>query len=305
MTALPAVLMYHYVRPAPEHPGAGYRALDLETFEAQLDDIARHWTPVGWPDLLVALQGGGTLPDDAILLTFDDGLVDHHRWVLPRLVARGLPAIFFIGAREDGDPLTLGHGLHALIATLGAERTRAAVLDRLHPSDQARHRALEADRLAAAPEDPEDAWKRPLQRELVEPATAVVEALVEEHIGPSRDVAAATYLSRRQLTEIRDAGFALGGHGMRHPWLDALPRPHARSEITGTATWLERLMPGPWPFAYPFGGVPARPADLLRAAGFAAAFTTVPRHRGAFRLGRVDADDLGPEISREIGPTHR
>src|SRR5690242_2991566 len=100
-------LMYHYVRPAVELPHAGYGGLDVEAFDRQLDVICREATPVAWPEVAAALESGAALPDDAVLLTFDDGLVDHSRYVVPRLVERGLAGLFFILARTPRDGLAL------------------------------------------------------------------------------------------------------------------------------------------------------------------------------------------------------
>lgn len=76
-----SVLMYHYVRPpdAPMRVGAG--CVDLTTLAAQLDDLQRYVHVVGWTDVAAAMAGGPELPPHAVLLTFDDGEDDHHRYV--------------------------------------------------------------------------------------------------------------------------------------------------------------------------------------------------------------------------------
>jgi peptidoglycan/xylan/chitin deacetylase (PgdA/CDA1 family) len=293
---LPAVLMYHYVRPIDARP-AGYSSLDLDTFEAQLDDLCRTMTPVGWPALLDALDRGGPLPDDAVVLTFDDGLRDHHRYVLPRLTSRGIPAVFFPLARRPADGLALGHRLHVLIAARGSPAVRAMVRERLAPAELALHERLEAAALEARPHDPEDAWKRPLQRELARGVQPILGSLIAELVGPEDELVAETYMDHRQLADLVEAGMHLGGHGVDHPWLDAIPQPAVTAEIVAAASHLSALQPPPWPFAYPYGGIPRGATVPLRAAGFAAAFSTAPAHRGRFRLGRFDADDLGPRPS--------
>jgi len=299
MTArFPDVLMYHYVRHGTARPAVGYRAMDPATFAAQLDDVCTTRTPVGWPAVRAALDGGPSLPADAVLLTFDDGLVDHHRVVLPALAARGLPAIFFVLVRDPGDGLAVGHALHVLQAALGAKSLRQAVVERLAPADAARYHRLETAMQSRLPSDSDDVWKRPLQRELAQAAAPVLATLVAEHLGPPRDVAAVLYLSRGQLEDLVDAGMTLGGHGVDHPWLDHAGSDVVQAEIAGSAELLAGFGAAPWPFAYPYGGVPARPDLVLGAAGFGAAFTTDPHERtDRFRIGRFDADELGSRPS--------
>lgn len=291
---LPEAVMYHYVRDADARPPVGYRGLGLAEFEQQLDAIGRDRTPLDWPAVVAALRGGPALPRDGVLLTFDDGLIDHDREVLPRLAARGLAATFFVLARRPGDGLALGHRIHVLGGVLAGQAIRDAVVERMRPDDARRFRALEAALGATHPSDPDDAWKRPLQRELEAPAGPILSALVEAHVGPERDVARELYLGPRELRRLRDAGMTIGGHGRGHAWMDWIGARRAQREVIESAAFLESFGPAPWPFAYPYGGVPRRAGAMLGGAGFGAAFTTRAGERhDRFRIGRHDGDELG------------
>jgi hypothetical protein len=141
-------------------------------------------------------------------------------------------------------------------------------------------------------DDPDDVWKRPLQRELADVAGPILASLVDATVGPEAEVADALHLSPRQLDDLVTAGMTLGGHGREHRWLDAVDEMTRRSEIAASAAVLADYGPGPWPFAYPYGGLPSSPRSLLSSAGFAAAFTTVSEQRSdRYRIGRADGDD--------------
>jgi peptidoglycan/xylan/chitin deacetylase (PgdA/CDA1 family) len=291
---LPDALMYHYIRDVGARPVVGYRALDPAVFEAQLDDVCRTRTPVAWPDLLAALQGLRALPRDGVLLTFDDGLADHHRVVLPRLAARGLRGLFFVMARRPGDGLTVGHQIHVLGGVLSASDLRAEILDRLSLSARSRHGELEAGLRAAGLSDADDPWKRPLQRELEREARPVLAAMIRQRCGSESELAAELHLDDRQLHDLRAAGMTLGGHGRDHTWLD-WDAATAEREIEASARFLDQLEPAPWAFAYPYGAPPPNARGRLAAAGFAAAFTTRAGQRPSrFEIGRHDADELPP-----------
>jgi peptidoglycan/xylan/chitin deacetylase (PgdA/CDA1 family) len=294
MAGLPSAVMWHYIRSADTPPRTGYYGVTPEAFEAQLDALCERATPVRWQAVLASLAGNAPLPRDAVLLTFDDGLVDHHRVVLPAFRARGLSGVFFVLSRRPGDSLTVGHALHVLLGIWSPERVRAEVADRLTPADRDRYRAAERELEGVAPEDPDDVWKRPLQRELALAAGPIVRSLVDAAMGPESDVADALHLSPAQLRDLVDAGMTLGGHGRTHPWLDALDEEARRDEITASAALLTRYGTGPWPFAYPYGAAPPSAHSLLGDAGFAAAFTTNAAERSdRFHIGRVDGDDPG------------
>jgi peptidoglycan/xylan/chitin deacetylase (PgdA/CDA1 family) len=283
-------VMWHYVR-SPSEPvrvGAGW--VTPERFEAQLDAIGRTRTVVGWSNVAEALDGGRPLPAGAALLTFDDGLADHARTVAPRLLARGWTGVFFTLARQAGEPLTVGHAIHVLLAELGANGLEAAVRDRLRPSDAARLATVQI-RERANSVDPIDVLKRPLQRDLVDVVEPILHGLVDELVGPPGEVADALHLGAPAIETMRDEGLTIGGHGRRHLWFDHASPDAVAEEIRASATFLAGGAI-PWPFAYPYGAAGDAAADELAQHGFAAAFHAAPRQPGgAYHLGRVDAED--------------
>jgi peptidoglycan/xylan/chitin deacetylase (PgdA/CDA1 family) len=284
--------MWHYVRDPDADPRVGVGAIDLSTFDDQLDRIGRNRTVVGWPAVAAALCGDRPLAPDAILLTFDDGLIDHHRNVLPRLARRGWPGVFFVTARRSGDRLSVGHRIHVLLASLTAAELRDAVVDHLGPADHQRFVTAERRERAAGVEAI-DVLKRPLQRDLADAAGPVLSALIDERYGSESDVADAIHLSADQVADLRAAGMTIGGHGRRHLWFDWESADRVRAEIADSAAFLASE-PGPWAFAYPYGAGHPLATTALEEAGFAAAFHARPQEaRGRFDLGRVDAEGDG------------
>ncbi|TMJ93538.1 MAG: hypothetical protein E6G67_12095, partial [Actinobacteria bacterium] len=77
-------MMYHYVR-----DGARVHSRTTAELDAQLDHIAANYTVIGLNDVR-----SRAWPDDACLLTFDDGLVEHLDVVAPALLRRGLTGVF-------------------------------------------------------------------------------------------------------------------------------------------------------------------------------------------------------------------
>jgi peptidoglycan/xylan/chitin deacetylase (PgdA/CDA1 family) len=293
---LPDAVMYHYVRDVTTRPIVGYRSIDPRTFEAQLDSLCRLRTPVSWTALRDALDGRRALPSDAVLLTFDDGLADHYRHVLPSLAARGLAGVFFVLARTAGDGLALGHKLHVLGPVMGPAALRAAVTERLSPADAQRYATLQANLRASGVTDPDDPWKRPLQRELEAVADPILSGLIRERLGSEVDLARELYLDASQMRDLVANGMTLGGHGRDHPWLEFVGHARVRAEMAAAASFLALFVAGPWPFAYPYGGVPRGARSLVRDAGFAAAFTTrADERRDRYRIGRHDGDELGAD----------
>ncbi len=55
---------------------------------------ANDWQPVSLDQIIAARSGGTPLPDNAVLLTFDDGLASLYTHIFPLLVAYDYPALF-------------------------------------------------------------------------------------------------------------------------------------------------------------------------------------------------------------------
>ena len=297
-------VMWHYVREPAEGPRVGADRVEPGVFDEQLDRIAQHRTVVGWPAIAAALAGGPALPPAAALLTFDDGLVDHHRAVAPRLMARGWPGVFFVMARQPGEALSVGHRIHILLADLSPAALRAAVLERLGPADRARLVVAERHERSAG-SAPIDVLKRPLQRGLADAVGPILTSLIEERHGPEGDVADALHLSPDQVAEMRAGGMTFGGHGRRHLWFDWEPPDRVLREIADSAAWLAPE-PAPWAFAYPYGAAGPHAPAALAAAGFAAAFRARPAQPGnPYDLGRIDAEDAGFDAALSARPSPR
>jgi peptidoglycan/xylan/chitin deacetylase (PgdA/CDA1 family) len=298
--------MYHYVRDTGDgaEAGSGIAGLGTADFETQLDLFMRHYALVDWPAVRAHVVGERPLPEGACLLTFDDGLCDHYLNVFPRLRARGLSGLFFAMARAGGGREDAGmawpHKLHFLLAKLGRDRLRGILDAELEPGPRQRLAEAAASYFGGskpfALNNPTEALKGALQREVRAEAEAVLAGTFAEHMGDERALAARYYLSEAQAREMAAGGMHFGGHSQAHPWLDFVDDGEAAREAAASSNWLAGLEAGPFAFAYPYGGFDDRTPGHLAAAGFCAAFTTLAqvRHTSAFHIGRLDGECLPP-----------
>jgi peptidoglycan/xylan/chitin deacetylase (PgdA/CDA1 family) len=299
------VMMYHYVRDPGDQAerNTGIPGMPVSTFESQLDFLVENYHIISWPTLREFLAHGAPLPGRACLLTFDDGVRDHYVNVFPALKRRELSGLFFALARSAGMPLTLAHKIHFLIARLGIQQLREAYLERLDPAQRldfeladARYRpAFEANSLS----DEVDIFKLVLQRDLSPISEPLLGELFRLHIGPEVEIASQFFLSAEQMEQMAAGGMYFGGHSRSHPWLDWIPTDSQRQEIEASRRWLEDIEPGPWPFAYPYGGTNDRSSALLQEQGFLCAFTTKPHatHGDPYSIGRLDAEAFTAEMT--------
>lgn len=93
------VLMYHYVSSLPPDADDIRRELTItpDLFRAHLAYLKEQgYSTISFYDLDAALLTGSPLPSRPVILTFDDGYIDHYLNVLPALRDYGFTGTFFI-----------------------------------------------------------------------------------------------------------------------------------------------------------------------------------------------------------------
>jgi len=294
------VMMYHYVRDSGDSAEAGSNipGLAVLDFTTQLDELSRQHTLVAWPDVRAALQEDKSLPPSACLLTFDDGVCDHYLNVFRILRERNLSGLFFSMARTGSKGLTLPHKIHFLLARLGVAGLRSAIWEKLKAAQQ--QKFTEAEQYygqkysATTPEARINLLKAVLQRDLSLEVDSLLSNLFEEYVGSEIETARRYYLDLEQIREMASNGMHFGGHSYSHPWFDWIDSDSLKSEIGASAEWLRQIEPGPWAFAYPYGGLNAEAPKLFQAHGFVAAFTTQAQiiHTDPYFIGRLDGEEV-------------
>lgn len=90
----PRVLMYHRFSDQPR-PGYVHRM----EFTRQVDYLVRHFNVMRLDQLLERLVGNDSCPENAVVITVDDGYADFHDIAWPVLREAGVPATLFVTTR--------------------------------------------------------------------------------------------------------------------------------------------------------------------------------------------------------------
>jgi peptidoglycan/xylan/chitin deacetylase (PgdA/CDA1 family) len=263
-----ATLILHRVRPQPDPLMPGEP--DARRFDAVCGWLAR-WFQVLPLDQAVQALHEGRLPARALGISFDDGYADNYEVALPILKRHGLTATFFVttGAVERGgmwNDSVLEAFRQTRQAGLHGKAFGVSTLGHI-PLKTIEHRREAVERVLAAIKYQEPAERTRIVAEIVRLCDA--------------GTPANPMMSPAQIRGLRDAGMQLGAHTDTHAILARLDDEAARDEIERSRdklqTWLGEP---PRLFAYPNGkpGVDfdARHVELVRLAGFRAAWTTAP-----------------------------
>jgi len=102
------VLMYHYIDELPPDADAIRRGLTLhpDIFRQHIEYLAENgYTTISLYEIDAALENGTSLPENPVVLTFDDGYIDAYTEVFPVLQAHEMTGTFFIITQFADDSL--------------------------------------------------------------------------------------------------------------------------------------------------------------------------------------------------------
>ena len=98
------ILEYHTITDTPDIDSKRYNVLP-EDFNTQLDYLQQNgYNTITMQEFFLAKQGKMTLPDNPIILTFDDGYANNYEFMMPILRAHKMKAVVYVVANELGKP---------------------------------------------------------------------------------------------------------------------------------------------------------------------------------------------------------
>ncbi len=318
------VVMYHYVHDRDPLTCAGVPGtrerlcgLTVADFSAQLDRLCGALEPIDWPTLYAWMQGRGTIPPRSFLLTFDDGLADHAKTVVPILDDLGLRGVFFVpGAVLTGHRMLSAHTIHVLLSILGEEMFEEELRSHIVANGGDEEWFATLDQRSADESDPALAMyhyeshnrarlKYVLTMGLpIDVRVSALEALFKRHVGSSARWARHWYLGWDDLVGMQSRGHTIGGHGFGHEPYSRLSATETRQDIRRIAAVLrEGLGSDLRPFSYPYGSVSDEATAACREVGFVHAFTTdarrASREADPMRLPRIDTIHVDATIRQK------
>lgn len=252
-------IMYHYVRKGnPEMPH--FRHLDFDDFRKQLDHFQATYRFVSQAELMGAISSGEPVKG-GIVLTFDDALDDHYRYVFPELKQRGLWGIFYVPAAPYlFDKILDVHRIHLLLGKCGGEKILRA-LQGIISDDMLTDSGVSEFRMMTYSAQNNDAATDQVKRTLnyyisYEYRERVIDKLMGQFFVPGKISADIFYMSKQAIKEMHEAGMVIGSHAINHLVMSKLTPDEQQEEITRSFGLLNDFV-GELPiktFCYPYGG---------------------------------------------------
>jgi peptidoglycan/xylan/chitin deacetylase (PgdA/CDA1 family) len=272
--------MYHRIADDPvDH---WWLAVSPSHFEEQLDVLRRTRHPLPLMNFVSNLRAG-TLPANAVALTFDDGYVDNLTAGKPRLAAADVPATVFVTTGYLNRPGAFWWDELARLLLLESGPQRFGLVVRgesMHFDLGSESPAREDGTTPVASLTRRRAALmtmaqvlRPLEEEERELIMAELRSLLAGSNCRGRSDRAMTSEEVRAL--VTDGLVTIGAHTVTHPVLSGMEASACQREITESKLACEALIDGPVAtFAYPYGDFDAEARRMVVTAGFTIACST-------------------------------
>lgn len=313
------LVMYHYVRDLKHGRYNNIKGLDVEQFKYQLEFLKNNFTIIKAEDLIndicelpspIRKYNPDFTSKPPLLLTFDDGYIDHYNVVFPILNNMGLQGSFFISAQVFCENKLLDvNKIHFVLASADIDNLYNDVINQIKYYSKEGwelppvEKLIEKYAIANRFDNAKTVFvKRILQTALPEKLRGIIASnLFEKYINLPEDVfARELYLNKDQIKCMKNNGMFIGLHGYNHYWLGNLSKEEQTNEIDKALLNMEEFIDkNCWIMNYPYGSYNKDTIEIIKQRGCVAAFSTVvdiynPQKYGRYEIPRLDTVDFPP-----------
>ena len=303
--------MFHYVRDLRNSRFPKIKGLDLLAFRYQIDFLSNNFNVVSCYDVIKCLDNNDGLPENSVLLTFDDGYIDHYVNVFPILKKYGISGVFSMPGKIIAESKLLNvNKIDFLLASTEESALLASIYDLLdfyRGNEFAIPTTAELyfEYACANRFDSADVVfiKKMLQTVLDEKLrNMMIDRLFKKHIDvPEKTFAKELYMNIDQVKFMKDSGMEFGCHGYEHYWLGNLPIKDAKNDIKKSLETFSNIIDtSSWMMCFPYGSYSEELLSYCGENGCALGFSTQVRTANLntdrrLILPRLDTNDFPPK----------
>ncbi|MGZ3939328.1 MAG: polysaccharide deacetylase family protein, partial [Flavisolibacter sp.] len=204
------------------HISGLYKYKNTREFIDDLDFLLKSYSPIELPELILWSKGGGSLPKNRFLLTFDDGFREIYDIIAPILLDKGIPATYFIcSSFLDNHELHYHHKASLLvdlirkgIPTQAEGEIKKILVNMGIFFSQLSEGVLKID------------YRR---QEVLDNIAEILQVDFQMYLKTKQP-----YLTSGQVRELIDQGFTIGAHSIDHPHYSGLSLPEQLEQTIGS-----------------------------------------------------------------------
>ncbi len=306
------IVMYHYIRDYSNTKYPKIKGLDVNEFIEQIQYFKKYYNFISGYDLIDFIKHNKDLPNNSLLLSFDDGYKDHFDYVFPILKKESISGCFFpIGQCIEKHTVLDVNKLHFILASSFDKQEIIKKIMNSVCEYKSIHNLLDFDdyyKEWAKPNRFDTAdiifIKRMLQRVLPQfIRSEIINYFFRKYI-TTDEISFSNYLymSKEDIKLLYNEGMFFGSHTYDHLWLDSLSYKEQEIQIKYSLSFLKSISisTNDWIMCYPYGGYNNLTIDILKKYNCIAGFTVNPDiadlgNNNFFTLPRLNTNDF-PKI---------
>ena len=299
--------MYHYVREIKKSKHPNLKGLEFIDFKKQIDFFCKNFNILSKSDLIGIIHTKKIPKKPSIFLTFDDGYIDHYKYVFPYLGKKKITASFYPSTKAIENKIILD--INKIHFILEKEQNRKLILkeidnyllkEKLKPLSEQnlsrinlKHRYDDRDIVLI---------KHLLQFFLPEKIREkIINFLFAKILNKDvNEFSKELYMNEKQIKEMYVEKMDFGSHGVYHYRWQLLKKKEQENEIINSRRFFENLGFNTENFSvcFPYGSHNAYTISLLKKYNIKFALTTKiggvnkTNLKNNFTFPRYDTNDI-------------
>ena len=315
--------MYHYVRDYKKTEYPNLKGLDVESFKFQIKYLKTKYNILSPIQIHEIIEKGKVFNANDCWLTFDDGYIDHYKYVLPILEENQIKASFFPPVKIILNETILDvNKIHFILAKNMNHDLIINEIKNIYINLNTNNEFKNFDELIKSIDTRSgiigmtglyDNSKIVLIKLLLQEVlpksirTNVCDKLFKKYVSLEiESFAKNLYMNISQVKEIRKLGHEIGMHGYGHVRLGRLSKKEQSNDIMKAHKFLKEngLIDNKFTICYPYGNYNSDTLKILSSINCLIGLTTKPgpipkKNYIALELPRLDTNDF-PQRENEI-----
>lgn len=300
---------YHFIRKKNENFYRNINYLDLDKFKNQINIFEKIFNIIGFEDALDILSSKKKYKKPFLLLTFDDGYMDHYKYVLPFLLKKKMKGLFypFANSLKKGF-ITDTNKLHFILARNNKiEMIENEILNYLKNFTNFDLKKINIARKMIYKNRRYDNQKVSFIKTLLQYyLPSKIRYKINDHLfkklvtKDKLEFYEKLYLKKKHFKEMKNYNMHFGSHGTSHNYLGFMSVKEQNLEIKNSLVFLKNLFPEENNFSicYPYGSFNKETLKIVKKYNFILGLSNsygsinLLKKNNIFTLPRYDTNDF-------------
>lgn len=300
-------IMYHYIRDEKKNSLKDLKYLDYKKFKKQINFFIKNFTIVNYDEFKDIIINKKEFSKPPLVLTFDDGYIDHYEYVYPYLLKKKIKGLFYPPAKIIEKNFVLDvNKIHFVLSNV---KNKKLIINEIKKYLKEKTNInfykldLKKINLSSRYDNKEVILiKRLLQYFLpIKIRKKINSYLFKKYVNfDSEYISKKLYMKKEHMIEMIKDGMHFGAHGYYHHWLNYISQKEQEIEIKKSLLFLKKIKKNSnsLSICYPYGSYNKDTLKILKKYNFEIGFTSAPgkidllKSKNKLALPRFDTNDF-------------